>query len=376
MIAAEQENITLHYFTVKILSLLAGFTEKEAQFIAEIVQFTGDNTTEKEVYVNSILPELVKRGIAEEVQGLFRIKTLKTSLSQKAWFDNSILTDTEVQKEIIVPFHHFPPVKQKIEGEETPLYMTDPQGGLWEDMAFPEKQPSYVEPTFFSFLARMGVFLHAYIDMYTHEFLCGFEQKELEVALQQVLKIETSGKTDVTKDYLPDSVLRSVGFSSLGRCLDDCGVWVRYQIDYPLPQMSRKGQEGDDGGFYAVVVKARNQIIAQAVYDVLCRYAGDMGKSKPPAYPAANLKKQLETVYGSCEREYGKIKELWEKTFFSGGDISFQTSFHYSAGEVCSRLLDGEEDEKYEPGKHAPLMQFLLAASDIREGIYDEAIAD
>ena len=375
MITAGQENIALHYFTVKILSLLAGFTEKEAQFLAEIVQFTGDNIAEKAVYVNAVLPELVKRGIAKEEQGLFRIKTLKTSLSQKDWFDDDILTDTGIQKEIIAPFHHFPPEKQEIKGEETPLYMTDPEAGFWEKLAFPEEQPSYVEPSSLSFLARAGVFLHAYIDMFTHEFLCGFEQKELEITLRQVLKAEASGKIDVTKDYLPDPIPRSVGFAPLGRCLDDCGVWVRYQIDYPLPKKPLTGQDGYGNGFYAVVVRDRNKIIAEAVYKALCRYAEAMGKSRPQPYPADNLQGQLETVYGSNAREYEKVKELWEKTFLSGGSISFQTSFHYSADEVCCRLLDGEADERYEPDKHAPLMQFLLAASDIREGIYNETTA-
>lgn len=342
---AQFENIALHYFSVKILALAAGFSEAEAQTIAEISQFLGDNSNPGTLATDIELPALLARGLATlRDDNTCLVTPRRTGLTQDQWFDKTVLGDQKVQREVIVPFHMLPPEPLR----EAKYYMTSPRSVIFDSLA----QSALREATDNApaRLARAGLLAHVLFDMNSHKRMCGLLSPKAAVKLVLVRNGASPSYEDITAQYSGEkySTLPNVGFAHLSRALDDCWLNQKYTI-------TEKGQAKP----YTTNNSATYALAATDVLNLLRRFRG-----QPAVSLSEELRQAFITAYLLPSNDFATLKTGWEGVFVKSSPALFLTDFRYDAATVQNALYAG--DPTLEGAERFGLLtQFILGVEDI-----------
>ncbi len=339
------ENIAVHYFSVKVLALLAGFSEEEAQTIAELCQFVGDNHVPVELTVGTELPALLRRGLAIlNDDNTVTVRPRLTGLSQAQWFDKTTLNEATIRRERLVPFHMLPPESPE-QAEE--YYMTAVDSVIFDTLADQAEQAAAGNRA--CLLARAGILCHLLFDMHCHKHMCGFSSAKSPVSLVEAR--EDRGRTDVTKQYADaGKSLPNVGSARLHRALDNC--WLN--VTYAIGSVHAKPYQKNNSASCATA--------AGAVHSLLLRLNGHGDEE-------FSLREKFIDAYRVQSAEYGALKEKWTALFIGGSPPLFLTEFHYSADDVRDALTGGAKGVEG-PERFALLTEFLLALEDVLGGVY------
>lgn len=223
-------NIEFHYYAVKYLACMAGFTEAKAQSIAEISQFINDSQQEIGVIVDqSKLPQDIKDRSLYKVtpQGtkVFLPKTAALSPQNAGYQDD--LKDSATQWNSLIPFHYFPPKALDPTGEDyvtTAIRNFEDNDLFNTQLVFSIQQYQDKSQPKTESLLRMGTLAHILAATFSYTCFNGLNSWRNTARLAEVFVPKTYQHP--TEDYKPEELAKNppVGHACVGNSVDDCGI--------------------------------------------------------------------------------------------------------------------------------------------------------
>jgi len=207
-------NINFHYFTIKTLAMLAGFSDNQAQQIAQYSQFVDDFSAPPTMACSNIPKEIMKSDTLDLYISSPRGNFWPVSTGFTNPFEYATLIVRREQRFVLSPFH-FAPFDKKgggiTDARVVPLeygdgslvdrllqreilryrYMNDetlrlPDKAIYQESNF---DPHITDPHITDqniTLMRMGMLLHTFADTYAHQMFTGFVSPVNRVNITQV----------------------------------------------------------------------------------------------------------------------------------------------------------------------------------------------
>lgn len=225
-------NIVFHYFFIRTLADIAGYTDNQAQTIAQTSQLVDDfNLTWSNpfgyVYVNKRPPDyFIDRKLAgkSSLPGRWWFYPATTGISMNQSF-YSVLNNTNHETYTLVPFHFMPlvPFIDLKKGERR-NYRCPKADGSDPQTLIEKLLQQYKD----SNLIRFGMLLHTYADTYSHERFSGFRVEENNVNLGLIYDKSINPPARVLPS-LPYALSPCIGHGKAGHAPDVCAFEFSYK---------------------------------------------------------------------------------------------------------------------------------------------------
>lgn len=225
-------DINFHYFTVKVIAVLAGYSDQEADEIAVFSQYVDDYFDHNTFRVNTQPPFDTP---------IYSPQNAKVTAVQTGIEVTKSLTK-EHQKGVIIPFHFIPSQKLSDAGDgyrTTPAQWQDYDHQMIVEMLRTLIRDHSAHPGFRVF---MGMLLHIFADTYAHQSFNGFHKKHVnDGRVTQATEMHLDGSSR-SKSYGQYAGLPAVGHADLGTAPDETALKYTCMRDtgaghlVPLPE--------------------------------------------------------------------------------------------------------------------------------------------
>jgi len=348
---AVPESYGLHYFAVKTIALMAGFSEEDAQRIAEYSQFTGDQTEEGSISVNEIPEDL--QDICTREGDHWNVPVYPTAM--RDWDDLNEVRKKTVQEKILAPFHYYAPDIKAV-GEDDPGYRVvfNParlQKSIQEVVEAYQKavgdQDANLQKTC---LMKIGMLIHILCDTYIHQNLCGIDNWRNNLTL---IKANSDvSYADLTGQYkwTDGSGVTPAGHTQVKYVCNDS--WVNYIYSYPL-------QEGDKKPYTATFTCRNDSGLLSAckvIYGILldCLNKGPVNEE----YWASTVSPVLYDGFCQETKAFNQLVSTWTNRYPIG-------NYKYDGAEIFNRLKAGDPGQPDDPEKHYELFRYTLFVAQL-----------
>lgn len=181
-------DISFHYFAVKTVAFAAGFSEAEAQRIAEFSQFI-DDFNWYTLRAAKDIPSCITSNPALDIvynKTLHLINPVTTGFSD--WFDMATLVTDRSQKFTVAPFHFIPKDKTNVDESDFRTVPADLDDGSYISNMLARLRRDIAEEGTFTqdSLMRMGMLMHTFADTYAHQLFSGYNESCNSVKLNSV----------------------------------------------------------------------------------------------------------------------------------------------------------------------------------------------
>ncbi len=192
-----------HYYTIFVLSRMAGFNPTDSKIIAYSSQFVDDSTDSKPIWIK------------DGKEKIYRFDTVRTAHNGIQFFK------WDVQKKIYFPFHFIP--EQPLKKNQSFSYLTKPNSPFAQklvDEAFSDQSDLR--------LYRIGVALHTFADTWAHANFSGRNHRENDI--KKLCRCNNGDYKRCAKipNFLSDLLRRKVGHVQGARYPDIPSIKIRY----------------------------------------------------------------------------------------------------------------------------------------------------
>lgn len=224
-------DINFHYFAVKTLAVKAGFSNNQAQIIAEFSQYVDDFNRLLKLTCNNIPNYMTTDNtfVSKFIVGN-KLKPVTTGFSDI--IDNVNIALADGCKYIVSPFHFIPnqvpaglAANTEVQNEYVnvatmPATMTNPSiiTNLLTTVKTNYMQPNISNNQKDLYLVQLGLYLHIFADTYAHQGFSGYESNINNKKITQYTRTGDSGK-DIIKTNIYRA-LPSVGHANVGHFPD------------------------------------------------------------------------------------------------------------------------------------------------------------
>ena len=357
-------DINFHYYAVKTIAAFAGFSEEDAQVIAEYSQFVDDYNVYSACFVKNVDQRWVDSGIVTSQDDGYVFNPIQTGFIGLGDMINLCSVDYQVR--ITVPFHFIPVEKinkQRInDNKETRERLTtqafDYDGNADSIMPifvllrnarekFQNAELNSREYT--ESLIRIGAVLHVFADTFAHHGFSGLQGYENYGYITKCVNI-----ADERKDYtysqqykgyiIPFSQLAAIGHAEFNHAPDMTYAKYSWKKSANSQQKSTKQ--------YTIVSSRNNSLeflrAAESIYKYLlhCR-AGDAETDtikilSLPIYLQNILITGFSYEYNADEPDIDKLNEVWTQAFED-------CNYHYKRKELLDdQMHPSKERDTYD----------------------------
>lgn len=207
-------DINFHYFAVKVIAVMAGYANNDADEIAKFSQYVDDYFDNSPFRITS--PPSFRTPIYDA--GDSKVYPVQTGIKEM-----SSLSD-EHQRNVIIPFHFIPPVQLGRAGEgyrTTPAKWVDTDNQLITQMLRTLITDYSGHPAFRVFL---GILLHIFADTYAHQSFNGFHQKHINNGRVMSATARYYDGSSQEKSYESYAWLPAIGHADLGTAPDETAL--------------------------------------------------------------------------------------------------------------------------------------------------------
>lgn len=353
------ESFGLHYFSVKTIALLTGFSEEDAQRIAEYSQFTGDQAANTNIYVDSIIEEVER--LCEKTGSLWKVPIYATAM--KDWTDLNEVSKPSVQQKVLVPFHYYAPESMPENAQED---MSEEDNGYRVEY-YPSRLKKLIEDVAEAYkaaaakkdegkrqtcLMQLGILLHILADTYLHQNLCGIDNWRNNILLKAA-KSDISYTDLMTKyQWETGQKVNPVGHTKIKYACNDS--WVNYIYTYPM-----KPDEIIFSGRYTCRNITGMLPVCKDIYKIL----SDCLNKEPTddSYWESTIAPVLEDGLHQESNEFSVLKASWTRRYPGG-------SYHYDGTAIFKRLIDGKTEHPKNENPHEELFRYILFADTLKGG--------
>lgn len=223
-------NISFHYFAMRYLTCLAGFSDEDSQLVASTCQFINDNSQSFNVKVRKkdLTDEIKKRHLYEKKGDSYQVNMILTALYDA--YNKGELKNVDRQKNRLIPYYYFP--KEKLDYKlnnknyEVDVISKPDENQIFYDL-FNEAKKYYNSDSNedkTTGLMMFGVLLHIASDSYVYNLFNGFESKSNEWIIKDVRDATTFD--DLSEKYPTGKYddLPAVGHVRVGNLINDWNV--------------------------------------------------------------------------------------------------------------------------------------------------------
>lgn len=320
-------DLNFHYFAVKTIARDAGFSEDDAQIIAEYSQFIDDyNVWDNYCFLE--VPDYAK-SLAKKKLWWYKFYTVTTGFTTLP--DTGRLTFKKYQREIVVPFHFIPIRKLKEIPDNAPHseYRTAPADitgdFLIRRLLDGAKEKYMTHPGRYE-LMRIGMLLHTFADTYAHQNFSGFHGWENFSYLVKVTDNFDQGK-DITKDYDPDfyAGIYSVGHANVNHAPDD--TFAEFEMSMAENENQRKKAD------YTLHFSRSNaQVFADAAKQIFRYLYACQGRPEPTEEEWNVLREKLVRGFALHSKKTEELERKWH-------EICPDYQYHYNIDELWKNNL-------------------------------------
>lgn len=325
-------DINFHYYTVKTLAVKAGYTDDEAQTIANYSQFVDDFTNYKYMLLSSV-PDFA-RHLATKITGsVWLFNPVTTGF--ESWFDMALLLLEKNQKNILTPFHFIPQHKKLNEKntnrEEWRVVPARLELDSLIQQLLVEAKALYLQNNSKENTIRLGLLLHIFADTYAHQGYSGSQGWENYAKLLSVTD-NRNGK-DITSDYSPGMYhqLPAIGHTETNHAPDDSNISFDIEMKY---------NEKDNYNLkYGRSNTREFQLAAREIIDFLLSC-----KSKEPMSTGdwIALSEQIAKGFLTDQKTVAALNAHWSGIFPG-------INYHYNREEMLKQSLAIETNELSSP---------------------------
>lgn len=378
-------DLNFHYYAVKTLAFRAGFSEEDAQTIANYSQFVDDYTKFFPMVLDDV-PEFAQH-LGVKFLGVWIFWPVTTGFD--SWVDMLRLVTEEHQKTITVPFHFIPPhtkLNEKITGDNRVAWRVVPAhmstDSLIRELMLGAKKDFQDNPDNRKVnLMHIGMLLHTFADTYAHQNFSGFWGWENYCKLTRVVDNVTN--KDITASYEPDLyyLIPAIGHPEANHAPDDSNVTFDVKMLFKEEDMYKE---------YPFSYRRSNTseycILAREIINFL---SDCLGKEPPAENEWEELCLNLAKGFLTSQKEPIVLNRHW-------GNIFKDISYHYSKETMMNELLeqqdqqiDGIEDVVAELHNHGieanptlykvkseDFFHYNVLADEIRNFVNDENIGE
>ena len=321
-------DINFHYYTVKTLAVKAGYTDDEAQTIANYSQFVDDFTNYKYMLLSSV-PGFA-RHLATKLPGnVWLFNPVTTGF--ESWFDMALLLLEKNQKNILTPFHFIPQHKKLNEKstnrEEWRVVPARLELDSLIQQLLVEAKAQYLQNNSKENIIRIGLLLHIFADTYAHQGYSGSQGWENYAKLLSATD-NRNGK-DITGDYSPGVYhqLPAIGHTETNHAPDDSNISFDIEMKYnEKDKYSLKYGRSNTREF---------QLAAREIIDFLlsCK-----GKKPISTGDWIALSEQIAKGFLTDQKVVAALNTHWSGIFPG-------INYHYNRNEMLSGALSAETND-------------------------------
>ncbi len=198
-------DITFHYFAVKTVALAAGFSDSDAQTIAQYSQYVDDyNPTFPRRYSN--VPDWIVRKPGSDIYISSRLNPFNFSPVTTGFqipIDAGELITEKFQRYTVSPFHFIPYTRNAAKRKSAVSYPAKITGGCTDSLisdaiqkAKSEYKDSHDETSRRQALMHIGMLLHTFSDTYAHQLFSGYNNNCNNLKVAKV--IDNRSGRDIT----------------------------------------------------------------------------------------------------------------------------------------------------------------------------------
>lgn len=182
-------DIAFHYFAVKTLACIAGFSEPDVQIIAKYSQFIDDYNWYSYLWLTNI-PDSAKR---PELDLFVDIPLVPQNFNPATTgfidkIDYATLAMARPQKFTVSPFHFIPRDNARVaQGDLRTYPCTRGDGSYIADLLAAAQRDYRTGEKREQCLMHIGMLLHTFADTYAHQFFTGYHDLNNKVALNKVI---------------------------------------------------------------------------------------------------------------------------------------------------------------------------------------------
>lgn len=224
-------DINFHYYAVKTLAVKAGFSNNQAQIIAEFSQYVDDFNRLLKLDCNNIPNYMTTDStFASKFIDGNKLKPVTTGFSDI--IDNANIALFDGCKYIVSPFHFIPnqvptgiTANTEVQNEYVniatmPAKMTVPSiiTNLLTTVRTNYMQPNISASQKELYLVQLGLYLHIFADTYAHQGFSGYKSNINDKKITQYTRTGDSGKASIKTNIY--RALPAVGHATVGHFPD------------------------------------------------------------------------------------------------------------------------------------------------------------
>ncbi|MDR3216707.1 MAG: hypothetical protein LBT55_04755 [Clostridiaceae bacterium] len=211
-----------HYYAIKLLACKAGFTEAQAQKIAEYSQFIDDYDRTGRIHTDTPPPAGISYVKEDDLYAVESVTTGFSPVTNAA----DLLTE-DFQRKVVVPFHFILPNKLTEDNRNfvaIPARLNDGQV-ITRLMEATYREFSAGNRLSDKILIAIGCMAHAFSDTYAHEGFSGFRTEANDFEIEQYVQYDGAGYKDFTEPErkigpVAYSTLPAIGHTTIGHTAD------------------------------------------------------------------------------------------------------------------------------------------------------------
>lgn len=330
-------DINFHYYAVKTLAVKAGYTDNEAQTIANYSQFVDDFTNYKYMLLSAV-PEFARHLATKITDSTWIFNPVTTGF--ESWFDMALLVLEKNQKNTLTPFHFIPQHKKLNETstnrEEWRVVPAQLEQDSLIQQLLVEAKALYLQRNSKENTIRIGLLLHIFADTYAHQGYSGSQGWENYAKLLSATD-NLNGK-DITGDYSPGKYhqLPAIGHTETSHAPNDSNISFDIEMKY---------NEKDN---YKLKYGRSNtrefQLAAREIIDFLlsCK-----GKAPMSTGDWITLSGQIAKGFLTNQKTVAALNAHWSGIFPG-------INYHYNRNEMLSESLSAETNDLLSSGLATP----------------------
>lgn len=218
-------DLNFHYYAVKTLAIKAGYTDEEAQIIANYSQFVDDFTNYKYMLLSNV-PGFARHLAKKITPSLWLFNPVTTGF--ESWFDMSLLLLEKNQKNTLIPFHFIPPRKKlnekQVKREEWRVIPALMEVDSLIQQLLVKAREQYLKENNKENTIQIGLLLHIFADTYAHQGFSGFHDWENYASLLSAT--DNQNGENITGSYSPGIYhqLPAIGHTEVNHAPDDSNI--------------------------------------------------------------------------------------------------------------------------------------------------------
>lgn len=382
------ESYAMHYFAAKYLLMYNGFSQTEAQDIAEYCQFLGDNATSGYIATDEVPDWINEKLFFEVAPGGFIVPLIPSAM--KHWYASDELKGSypwfpgvdndhcfNVQTDILRPFHFFPGQIESTEPDLADRVVLDPDKlhTLMDAIAEKVYKKKYGQnpdsPAELSegLKMKVGFYLHILMDTILHQNFCA-KNSWVNMAYREAVYFPDG--TTAAGTYPPYQVFDDdayyveggsypAGLEKIGWTVNETFLKLSYQYPNEPDSLGRQS----DYELWNNYASPNSDSYAYDLGTVDAFLKKCMHQKSDSSWSDSPQCERISQNFASKNKDFNALKKVWQAA-------EADMDFHYDAAAVFQKIFTCDTSKTTVLEQYSNFFHYTKILYDLQHTIWEE----